>query len=43
MLWAHFTLGELVTPTFWLAMALIFAGVIAGQVSSRKGWGQRQG
>jgi drug/metabolite transporter (DMT)-like permease len=31
MTWAHFTLGEAVTTTFWLAMALIVAGVILGQ------------
>jgi drug/metabolite transporter (DMT)-like permease len=29
--WAHFTLGEAVTPTFWVAMALIAAGVLLGQ------------
>jgi len=29
--WAHFTLGEAVTPTFWLAMALIVGGVVLGQ------------
>lgn len=31
--WAHFTLGEAVTPTFWLAMALIVLGVIIGQAN----------
>lgn len=31
MLWAHFTLGEAVTTTFWVAMALIVAGVLLGQ------------
>jgi len=31
MTWAHFTLGEAVTTTFWLAMALIVAGVVLGQ------------
>jgi len=31
MLWAHFTLGEVVTPTFWFAMVLIVAGVLVGQ------------
>ena len=30
MTWAHFTLGEAVTATFWLAMGLIVAGVVAG-------------
>lgn len=29
--WAHFTLGEAVTSTFWFAMALIAAGVLLGQ------------
>jgi len=29
--WAHWTLGEMVTPTFWLAMVLIAAGVLLGQ------------
>jgi drug/metabolite transporter (DMT)-like permease len=29
--WAHFTLGEEVSPTFWLAMAMIVAGVMLGQ------------
>lgn len=31
MTWAHFTLGEAVTPTFWLAMVLVAGGVILGQ------------
>jgi len=31
MLWAHFTLGEAVTATFWLAMVLIVGGVLLGQ------------
>jgi drug/metabolite transporter (DMT)-like permease len=30
MTWAHFCLREPVTPTFWLAMALIVCGVVAG-------------
>jgi drug/metabolite transporter (DMT)-like permease len=34
MVWAHFCLGEPVTRTFWLAMALIIAGVLLGQVRS---------
>lgn len=33
MAWAHFTLGEPVTPTFWTAMVLIVAGVLLGQRS----------
>jgi len=32
--WAHFCLGESVSPTFWVAMILIAAGVILGQVGS---------
>ena len=31
--WAHFTLGEQVTTTFWAAMALIVVGVIIGQAN----------
>lgn len=31
MLWAHLTLGELVTATFWRAMVFIVAGVLLGQ------------
>jgi drug/metabolite transporter (DMT)-like permease len=31
MLWAYFFLGEKVTPTFWLAMLLVVAGVLLGQ------------
>ncbi len=33
MTWAHFWLGEKVTPTFWLAMLLIIAGVIVSQMT----------
>jgi drug/metabolite transporter (DMT)-like permease len=33
MIWAHYWLGEPITSTFWLAMLLIAAGVILGQVS----------
>jgi drug/metabolite transporter (DMT)-like permease len=29
--WAHFCLGEPMTPTFWIAMALIVGGVALGQ------------
>ena len=32
--WAHFCLGEAVSPTFWVAMILIAAGVILGQTGS---------
>lgn len=31
MVWAHFILGESITPTFGVAMGLIIAGVILGQ------------
>lgn len=31
MAWAHFILGEAITPTFWVAMGLIIAGVTVGQ------------
>jgi drug/metabolite transporter (DMT)-like permease len=37
MAWAHFWLGEAVTPTFWVAMLLVAAGVIMGQMSFEKG------
>jgi drug/metabolite transporter (DMT)-like permease len=33
MLWAHFTLGEPMTPTFWAAMGLIVSGVLIGQTN----------
>ena len=33
MLWAHFCLGEPMTPTFWLAMALISGGVTLAQAN----------
>ena len=36
MLWAHFCLGEPMTPTFWLAMVLIAGGVTIGQTHWRK-------
>jgi drug/metabolite transporter (DMT)-like permease len=36
MLWAHFTLGEPMTSTFWLAMALVVAGVVLGQANWQK-------
>ena len=35
-LWALVFLGEPMTRTFWLAMILIVAGVVLGQISSRK-------
>lgn len=39
MAWAHYTLGEAVTSTFWLAMGLIVAGVLLGQAN----WLKRAG
>ena len=36
MLWAHFCLGEVMTATFWLAMALIVSGVVLGQTNWEK-------
>lgn len=35
MTWAHFTLAEPVTTTFWLAMVLIVLGVLIGQANWR--------
>ena len=31
MIWAHYSLGEQVAPTFWFAMALIITGVLVGR------------
>jgi len=39
--WAHFCLGEPVTPTFWLATALIVGGVALGQANWEKIFGNR--
>lgn len=36
MAWANVCLGERITPTFWIAMLLIAAGVFAGQANWRK-------
>ncbi|HWH71829.1 MAG TPA: DMT family transporter [Candidatus Sulfotelmatobacter sp.] len=36
MSWAHVCLREPVTPTFWVAMTLIVAGVILGQANWQK-------
>lgn len=33
MTWAHFCLDEAITPTFWVAMILIAAGVMLGQTA----------
>jgi drug/metabolite transporter (DMT)-like permease len=33
--WSHFCLGEPVTRTFWVAMVLVFLGVVLGQAQ----WG----
>jgi len=41
MLWAHFTLGEAISSTFWLAMGLIVAGVLIGQTNWQKLVGNR--
>jgi drug/metabolite transporter (DMT)-like permease len=41
VLWAHVTLGEPVTRTFWIAMLLIVAGVLLGQTDWRKVLGDR--
>lgn len=35
MIWAHFWIGEAVTPTFWFAMILIAAGVVMGLMDFR--------
>jgi drug/metabolite transporter (DMT)-like permease len=35
MLWAHFTLGETMTTTFWLAMGLVISGVLIAQANWR--------
>jgi drug/metabolite transporter (DMT)-like permease len=40
-IWAHVTLGEPLSRNFWLAMALIVAGVMLGQASWRKILGNR--
>ena len=36
MLWAHFTLGEPMTSTFWVATALVASGVVLGQTNWQK-------
>ncbi len=36
MAWANVCLGEQITTTFWIAMALVAAGVLAGQANLRK-------
>ena len=38
MLWAHFTLGEPMTPTFWLAMVLVVGGVLIAQLNWTQVW-----
>ena len=35
-LWAHFCLREMLSATFWPAMVLIVAGVLAGQTEWRR-------
>jgi len=41
MLWAHFSLGEPVLSTFWVAMALIISGVLVGQTGWQRLFGNR--
>ena len=41
--WAHFTLGEPVTPTFFAAMLLIVTGVLAGQMDWAKVFREPEG
>ena len=41
MTWAHFCLGEPVTPTFWLAMVLIVCGVCVGHDRWEKVFGAK--
>lgn len=41
MAWAYFFLDEQITKTFWLAMALIVAGVLIGQTNWQKIFGKR--
>lgn len=36
MIWSHACLGEPVTPTFWVAMVLVVAGVVLGQTEWQK-------
>ena len=43
MMWAHFVLGEPVTPTFWTAMVLIILGVLLGQWHWTKIFGMPEG
>ena len=35
-IWVHFTLGEKITPTLYLAMALIILGVVLEQIDLAK-------
>jgi len=42
-LWAHYALGEPVTPTFCTAMVLIIAGVLTGQLDWSKVFRQPEG
>jgi drug/metabolite transporter (DMT)-like permease len=43
MTWAHFSLHEPVTPTFWAAMILIVAGVALGYADWTKILGMTEG
>ena len=40
-LWAHVTLGEAISPNFWIAMLLIVAGVLIGQTDWERLLGNR--
>lgn len=43
MVWAYVFLGETVTRTFWLAMGLVVAGVVLGQLDFRRTGGSPVG
>lgn len=39
MVWAHYWINEAITPTFWIAMLLVMAGVLLGQIKwNRPSW-----
>lgn len=41
MVWAHYTLGEIISPTFWFSMVFIVSGVVIGQADWQKLVGKR--
>jgi drug/metabolite transporter (DMT)-like permease len=41
-LWAHICLDEPITPTFWVAMGLVIAGVLIGQTNWQRVLAARQ-